>query len=369
MIVLKDIEVYKVELQKLLTLATVEIHDKSIIDERLLKLSGIAFEKVVCDTLNSLSKSTGFDKEFEQSTAHSFPDLFAKVLEEKWFGVEVKTSQSDWKCFGNSIFETTKKLYYDDRIYVFFGKFSINELECRWSKYEECVDNINITHSPRYQINMDIKNRSEDSVFKKMDISYVDFSNSDAVTRMDFVRKYKRKGLGQNAALWWLPSDDKLNNDDEQKLVIQLFNELDKGKKIDIRSAAMVNFLEIYTNKTVKYNRIPTWLASQYGVVMGNIRDLFTAGGQEEILFLNKKYLLPKICVHLHQNSKQILAVLENSNSEDLSANWNLSSRVNISDFESKLNYWLSQVGNNLKDLRGMPKGFLVEDWLESLFR
>jgi hypothetical protein len=60
----------------------------------------------------------------------------------------------------------------------------------------------------------------------------------------------------------------------------------------------MALFPEIFSNKgRKKYIHLPTWLASQYGVVMGNIRDLFTAGGQYDFIFKGDKFKIPKICL------------------------------------------------------------------------
>jgi len=369
MIIIKDSEPYNVEIKQILTLTVNEVINKSKNEKELLKLSGTAFEKVVCDTLNSMSAGTSFLGKFEQSTAHAFPDIFAKILENNWFGIEVKTSQSDWKCFGNSIFETTRIGNLDDRIYVFFGKFSKSDLECKWARYDECIDNINITHSPRYQINMDVKDNPINSVFSKMGISYIDFAKSNVSNRMEHVRKYKRKGLGQNAALWWLPDSDDLNNIDEQKLIIKLFASLEKTKKAEIRSTAIMFFPEVFSNRNDKYTKIPTWLASQYGVVMGNIRDLFSAGGQGKIDFNGKLYKLPRVCIHLDNCVNQIKQALAIADQEDLRDNWNLSDDMIFLDFDEKLDYWIKSVEHNLYELKGVPNNFPIKAWLSYLFK
>jgi len=368
MIIIKNIESYNIELQEILNSAVAALHEKSKRDESLLKLSGIAFEKVVCDTLNSISINTAFYEKFEQSTALAFPDIYVKILENKWFGIEVKTSQGDWKCFGNSIFETTRIENLEDRIYVFFGRFSKSALECRWAKYDECIDNINITHSPRYQINMDIKGNPQNSVFAKMEITYLDFSNSNATNRMDYVRKFKRKGLGQNAALWWLPDNDSPNNDDEEKLVIKLFKSLSQGKRQEIRSSAMAFFPEVFSNdQLTKYSRILTWLASHYGVVTGSLRDEFSAGGKFEVDFKGNKFKLPRICFHLNSGVKQIQESIYNSTIEDLTYRWQLSSDVSFSNQEQKLIFWIGKTAENLKQ-QSIPDDFPIIDWLNSLF-
>lgn len=368
MIILKDIEFYNTQLQNILTLTASKIQEKSIVDPGLLNLSGSLFERVVCETLNDVSLKFDFESKFEQSSAHSFPDIYIKILENKWFGIEVKTSQGDWKCFGNSIFESVKVPNLEDRIYVFFGKFSSKSLDCRWAKYDSCIDNINITHSPRYQINMDIVGNPTYSVFAKMDTTYLDFSNSDTTKRMEYVRKFKRQGLGQDVALWWLPDSEEPSEENEKKLIMKLLSELSTGERQLIRNQAMAYFPEIFSNSTKsKYSQVLTWLASQHGVVTGNLRDLFTSGGKWEVSILGNNYRLPKVCQYIFIGSAQIKEFINNSPQEDLNHRWKLDQIVFTTELE-KLNYWIEIVSSNLSQLNTMPKKFPIRAWLYSVF-
>ena len=368
MIIAKDIDSYSIDLQNILSLTVKEIEKKSITDNSLLKKYGNAFEKIVCDTLNTVSEGTAFHKIFEQTSTHAFPDIYAKILEKNWFGVEVKTSQNDWKCFGNSIFESTRIQNLEDRIYVFFGKFSNSALECRWAKYDTCIDNINITHSPRYQINMDIKGNNALSVFSKMDTTYLKFSNCSSTERMDYVRKFKRKNLGQDVALWWLPDHEEPTIEDEKKLIIKLFSDLNPEQKVEIRNIAIVLFPEIFSKDPKKYFRLLPWLASRYGVVTGNIRDNFTAGGKKIIEYQNVKYSLPKICFHILTGKKEIKSILSNINLDDLINRWELPINTKFETSEDKISHWIDLVTLNLNQQLPPNSTFPSKAWLKSLF-
>ncbi|WP_426581851.1 hypothetical protein [Mucilaginibacter sp. R-33] len=369
MIIVKDIEAYTSELQNILSLAVKRITEESVYQPDLLKLSGSLFERVVCETLNRVSADSIFENKFEHSSAHAFPDIYAKILENKWFGIEVKTSQGDWRCFGNSIFESVKIENLEDRIYVFFGKFSSNLLECRWAKYESCIDNINITHSPRYQINMDIVDKPDLSIFSKMDTSYVDFSTSDINKRMELVRSFKRKGLGQNVALWWLPDHQEPNEDDEKKLVIKLLSDLPKVNREIIRNQAMAFFPEIFSNNSkTKYSQVLTWLASQHGVVTGHLRDEFTSGGKWQMSFNDKAYALPKICLYLYEGRKQIKEYIQSALPDDLEQKWKLQENV-LKNNPGRLQLWINIVSINLTQLNTMPQNFPIQTWLSLIFR
>jgi hypothetical protein len=213
---------------------------------------------------------------------------------------------------------------------------------------------------------MDIIDNPANSVFAKMDTTYLAFSTADASRRMESVRKYKRAGLGPNAALWWLPDSDEPTEEEEKKLVIKLFTQLTANEQKEIRNAAIAYFPEIFSNAQSKYSRIPTWLASQYGVVMGNIRDLFSAGGQKSILYKGKNYKMPKVSYHLANGIIQIKHIITSTEVSDLEAQWGISGK-NLLSNRDKLNCWLDQVVGNLSKHNTVPLTFPVRDWLTSL--
>lgn len=61
--------------------------------------------------------------------------------------------------------------------YIVFGKTSKNILEFRTRRYEECVANVVVTHSPRYLIDMDLQ--TGEASFEKFGIEYKQMTTSD----------------------------------------------------------------------------------------------------------------------------------------------------------------------------------------------
>lgn len=300
------------------------------------KVSGTAFEKEVCETLNEYSNGSQFSQKFEQASTHAFPDIFNKVLENKWYGVEVKTSQSGWKCFGNSIFETTRIQNLDDRVYLFYGNFQ-EGLKCRWSKYEDSIETINITHSPRYHINMDISIGQESTtVFEKMSISYKDFINTDVENRMKYVREFKRSELGKNAALWWLPNNEIEDESFDSNLTIKLLSSLSKPEKNFIRCKSIVLFPEIFNSN---FNNVLVWMASEYGVVTGSLRDLYTAGGKHKILSEGEQLRIPRIYGHVELNIDLIKKIISELTDFEIYNYWSQKAKP-----ENPLNYWIEEI-------------------------
>ncbi len=320
-------------------------------------ISGTAFEKIICDRLNLLSKNTPFENKFEQTTAFAFPDIIAKVLENNWFGIEVKTSKDSWKCFGNSIFESTKIENLEHRIYLFFGKIS-ETLSCRWGKYEACIESINITHSPRYQINMDIVNKPQSSIFAKMATSYHEFSEMPVITKMSHVRAYKKKELGKNTALWWLPTNDNID-ENERRLVIRLFNELTVAEKKEIRNLSIVYFPIIFSTESTKYEQLTKWIAATFGVISSSMRDTFSAGGKHIINVNNNVSKLPHIFKHIETNVIQIKEIITTTSNHELADFWG----IDVNQNSDKISLWIDSVCNY--STHNPPE---IKKWLTNLF-
>lgn len=366
MIISKKIESLNEIIEQILNKTATYLEEECIKSSDLSKISGVAFEKVVCDGLNKISIGTKFQDTFEQTSKNAFPDLISKILEKNWYGIEVKTSQKDWKSFGNSIFEKTRIDHLDDRIYLFFGRFQ-PDFECKWAKYEECIDKINITHSPRYQINMEILEKNELTVFHKMGTSYKYFRDSTAAERMEMLRKYKKREVGQNIALWWLPNSDEVSDDQDSKLLIKLYSDLSINERKMIKVQILVLFPEVFSNNPKKYNKVLTWLASHHGVVSKNLRDIFTAGGKWEYIFNDGKTItkIPRIYKHISENKNEISTYLNAASSEDLQDFWCFDDENVKVDFQQKLETWIKLVDyfSEIKDSSFEPR-----ELLDSLF-
>ncbi|HIH11290.1 TPA: hypothetical protein HA241_03810 [Candidatus Woesearchaeota archaeon] len=119
------------------------------------------FEKEVYSSLLISAKNTEFEGTIQLVTGHRFPDIVVK----QYYGVEVKiTKQDHWRSTGNSVLETTR-IEGVEKIYLFFGKL-ITPPQFKFRKYEECLYNIAVTHSPRYLIDMELNEGN--TIFDKM---------------------------------------------------------------------------------------------------------------------------------------------------------------------------------------------------------
>lgn len=301
-----------------------EPHFKGITSDR--------FEEDVFESLKTTSKGTTFANHIDLVRGHKFPDIVAR----NYFGVEVKVSkQNHWKTTGNSVLETTR-VSNIQRIYLFFGK-TFAPVQFKFRKYEECMSDIAVTHSPRYLVDMDLQ--PQDTIFKKLGIEYDALRTLKNPIRE--VVKYFRKNARPGEEPWWMEgAGDEEGNIYTQN--VRLWRNLENTRQDEIRIEAMALFPEVFGNSGNKYQNVVVWLAARHGVVNSSLRDIFTAGGQEELVINNKKYRkIPKIFYHLQANAKQAIKIVKNLESNDIERYWGI---VKKDQERSILDIWTERV-------------------------
>ncbi len=237
--------------------------------------SGSEFEVAVCDALKQSKEKVSYVGNILPTGKHAFPD----ILVCPYIGVEVKISSSAKPTsFGNSIFETTRTsgIKY---LYLVMAWDTIGEPKVGWSKYDQCMSNIVVDHSPRYRIDLGIE--PNQNVFAKMDISYEDFIALNNEAKMKHVRKLYKSSAGLNDNLWWL-------NNNLPKTYFRFFKDLDKLEKNEFIGECLFLFPEIFGNDNkTKYSNLGLYSLSK-GIINHNWRDVFSSGGTVE--FSGEKY-------------------------------------------------------------------------------
>lgn len=284
--------------------------------------------------------------------SHRFPDIIL-TLSGKRYGLEVKSSGSknkSWKINGNSILGSTRAPDILET-YVIFGKYNKDNLAFKIRKAEECVENVVVTHSPRYLLNMELPQGQ--SFFEKSGISYDQISTSDQPIQL--VTAYFKQ-LGQKA--WWLA--------ESTPATFSFFNELDGEIQDSLRAYAFVHFPEIMgiENKT-KFKNFAVWMVTERSVICPSLRDMFTGGGRKDIIYETGTYsMMPRILVTLKDCVKEVLDELDNSSPELLREDWEYPSPV-PEDLEGKINVWIKvsskYVGQSLQKINSnvSPDEFL----------
>jgi len=291
---------------------------------------GIKLEKDVYEVMCSLAVNSEFENNIELISGQRFPDIVSFINEQHGFGVEVKTSsQNHWKTTGSSIFEGTR-VDNIDRIYLMYGKLA-DPIEFRYRRYEECLYNVAITHSPRYLIDMDTK--VGDSIFDKIGVDYESLRN----LKNPFVpvRNYiKQNQCKPGEEVWWLESDNHKSSD-----IIKLWKHLSSLEKKALRIQAIVLFPQMFSEGQDKYSNVATWLVAEHHIVHPSLRDTFSAGGKKELIFGQKTIVVSKMMSHLAEDYLNILEMVEATDKEKLTYHWTIKKA-----FSNKINTWKNLV-------------------------
>ena len=251
-----------------------ELNDRAGADPSYFRsLSPSSLETVSVNCMKEIAPSTPFrPEEIKLVSGMAFPDIIA----ETFYGVEVKSTQSNhWKSTGSSIIETTRNKNVES-IYMLFGKLGGNpEFRCR--PYEDCLYDITVTHSPRYLIDMNTE--KDKTIFAKMHLSYDQLRTStDSIAQ---VRRYYRdviKAEKRNVMPWWLDEiEDRSNN-----LIVRHITSISAEEKQ--RMIAQMYLLFPGCMIESNYVEPAMWLVAYHKIVCHNMRDYFSAGGKAHYL-------------------------------------------------------------------------------------
>src|SRR3989338_6476072 len=305
------------------------------------------FEEDVYHSLLKSSTGTPFEGSIQLVIGHRFPDIVAK----KYYGVEVKvTKQDHWRSTGNSVLESTR-VEGVERIYLFFGKLAVSP-EFKIRRYEECLYDIAVTHSPRYLIDMDLEGGK--TIFDKMRTRYDDLRNSGNPIRE--VVRYYRKIAKRGEETWWMDGGE----DVETVLSpnVATWSNLPEDKQNLYRNETIARFPEIFGRSRTKYQNLAVWLAARYGVVDSSLRDRFTAGGQKDIEVNGVKYKkMPRIFGYLKDNAKEVIDIVSGLSVEDVKHYWDLDQYLNKEDLIGK---WVELVIQYSSHALPSSKRFIV---------
>ncbi|MFK8011114.1 MAG: hypothetical protein AB8B80_03670 [Marinicellaceae bacterium] len=303
----QHIEAFKILLNSLLA----ELHEEADLNPGYYaNRAGVLLEEDVCRILNKKAVNTIFEGKIERISGQKFPDIVIHISQTIIFGLEVKTTKTNtWKSTGNSIFEGTRVKNIEN-IFLLFGKLS-EPIKFKCKKYEKCLSEVTITHSPRYLIDMNIQ--ENESIFSKVGIQYNTLRKLEQPFKP--LKRYYRKQLSDGDGLWWLES--KNNN---SRLKIKHWKNLTKEEKQNIKIAAIAYFPVLLSNKNTKYMNVSAWLVSEYNVVNHALRDAFSAGGQ--ITFNSIRF--PKIFNYVLSRLDEVLLVVKNIDIDDAKHYWDV---------------------------------------------
>lgn len=272
--------------------------------------SGEDFEVCVRDAVVAVLAETGVTAtiHYEQGS-HVFPDIVVEFASDEKYGIEVKSSTSTgrgWKINGNSVLGSTKENVVDT--YIMFGKTTRGHQAFRCKRYEDCVADVAVTHSPRYRIDMDLAPGT--TFFDKSGLSYQQISNAEKP--IDLITEYFRS-QGQHA--WWLS--------ESSPAAIRMFSDLPREEQQKLLGYCFAHFPEVFSNKTNKFSRCAMWLAAEHSIVSSSLRDNFSAGGRVTMTFGDHTIeRVPRIFDTLRFCKRYVVAALMEASPEELQNDW-----------------------------------------------
>lgn len=199
-------------------------------------------------------------------------------------------------------------------IYVAFGKFNNGACDIKVRPYGECISGISITHSPRYDIDMEA---TSDFCANELGIPYSTLRHLPPDHRKIYVNTYIAKTK------------------------YSTFTNIDSERKQELITQAFILFPEIFAkNSLVRYNNFSVWLFAN-NVICKNVRDFLTAGGQDTI----DGTTFPKVFITLYNHIDQIKRTIGILPPQVLARAWYgdvaASSRIPVATADL-LNCWLS---------------------------
>ena len=285
-------------------------------DKNVRKMTGKDFENIVYDSLIEM----GFKKEEISHSPQKFPDFILEDLSDgDKIGVEVKkTDDAKWEVIGGSIYESLKNDIKDT--YILMAKLGGVKPEVRLKRYEECIEDLKVTHSPRFYLNLELK-EGEDYLTKNAAKDLLELSGEELNRKI-------RKLLRTQKSTWW--------SEDE----IIAFADLSQEEKGIYLNEGIALFPEVFKGD---YRNFTPWLVYGCFVWCGNVRDIFSAGGNKYIEEM--QIYVSAIMYRTLQNIENIRQRIIEMTEEEQIKFWGKCTEK-ISD---RIDNWLELVENNLK--------------------
>lgn len=285
------------------------------------KMTGNQFEEVVHKGL----KEEGFSESQIYHSSQKFPDFVITDEDGEKIGLEVKkTDTAKWEVIGGSIYESLKNDISDT--YVIMAKMGGNNPEVRLRKYEECIADLKVTHSPRFYLNLDLE-QGEDYL--------TTHDSKDLLTLSgDALNKRIRELLRSNRSTWWSEAE------------ITKFADLPEEEKGAYLNDGLALFPEIFGSN---YESFTPWLIYSCLVWCGNVRDIFSAGGKIELP--GKGIYISAVMGRAYDNIDSIKNRIMDMSDEEICKFWHINTddgEIDVSSID-RMAEWLTLVRSSLK--------------------
>jgi hypothetical protein len=324
---------------KLCVLLAVKLLNEKCISIASGEVGATGFEVTVCEALKDSAKIMGISAQPLHVGGRKFPDI---IFEGTQFGVEVKTSKQGWSCLGNSVLASTR-VDGVDRIELVFGSGS-SPVIVRSADYKDCVESVQVTHSPRYILNMDLV----DGVGYFSGTSFTFEQILNAPDPISLVVEEARLRIGDGEWLWWMGNR---NDSSSAPIVIRKWSKLTDSEQASLIAQTFAYFPEILSPGGADYDRVGLWLFTEKSVINTSLRDVFTAGGKVSLVTDNCTIdSVPRILGVLNSNLAGIRAEIKKCTPEDW-ARWHEGSPEQYASYADRFTCWRTKILPLIKSL------------------
>ena len=123
--------------------------------------------------------------------------------------------------------------------------------------------------------------------------------------------------------MWWTGKPTIDNEIDAVPMKIRMLRALPVEEKRYLRLMGLVLFPCVMSNSPTKYEQFFVWLVTNHGVISTSMRDMFSAGGTGTIRAQEMEFTrVPRVLMHIYENSSEIALILENVDESILHDTW-----------------------------------------------
>lgn len=263
-------------------------------DGQVPKMTGTEFENRVGKALQEV----GIDKDKIYHSPQKFPDFIITDDTGDKIGLEVKkTDSAKWEVIGGSIYESLRNDI--EETYVVMGKLGGDKPEVRLRKYAECLADLKVTHSPRFYLDMTLE-EGQDYLTTHDSKDLLDLTGDELNRRI-------RQLLRSNKSTWW---------SEEETTPFSSLSEEEKGAYLN---DGLALFPEIFGGN---YENFTPWLIYSCLVWCGNIRDIFSAGGNKELP--EKDIFISAVMFRALDNIESIVSRINDMSDEEIKKFWHI---------------------------------------------
>lgn len=262
------------------------------------KVKGTDFEKIVYDEL----LKAGVREDAITHSSQKFPDF---VIDDDIvkIGIEVKkTDANKWDVPGGSVYESLRNSI---ETFVLIGKFG-GIPEARLRKYEECISDLTVTHSPRFHLKMDMA-FGEDYLTRNNASDLLDLPKGKELNRRI------RELLRTNKDTWYTEE------------AVESFSDLSPDEKICFFVDGVVLFPEV-TGKD--YSNFAPWLTYKCLIWCSNIRDVFSAGGTKDF----DDFTASAVMARILERTDLIVKRISDMTKREIKIHWGIDEDISLNE-------------------------------------